>query len=82
MERDALARQTPDEQPPVRRPRGGARRGAGRPRLLQEPRDTTIRVEAEDIAVLRHLGNGNASAGVRRLIADARANNGGIAKEA
>jgi hypothetical protein len=44
--------------------------GAGRPRLSASPTvRLTVTLSAEDAARLRHLGGGNASAGVRRLLA-------------
>jgi hypothetical protein len=56
------------------RSHGGKREGAGRPPLgpakLQR---VDVRLSGDDIAYLRALGNGNLSAGVRRLVAEWRA---------
>jgi hypothetical protein len=48
---------------------GGQRPGAGRPRLDAEPLvRVTVTVPAALAARLKELGDGNASAGVRRLL--------------
>jgi hypothetical protein len=48
---------------------GGPRPGAGRPPTGTALRSLTVRLTPEQIERLRELGDGNASAGVRRLLA-------------
>lgn len=47
--------------------RGGRRPGAGRPPSLNPLRDHHIRLTMEQVAAIRAFGNGNLSAGVRRM---------------
>lgn len=57
-------------------PRGGARRGAGRkaPDRPNEPLLTySLTLRWSDVGVLNHLGRGNLSLGLRRLIDQRRA---------
>jgi hypothetical protein len=50
--------------------RGGQRDGAGRPRIGAEAEQhVSISLASDQIAQLRRLGGGNASAGIRRLVA-------------
>jgi hypothetical protein len=54
-------------------PRGGPRPGSGRKRLAADgalTRPVTVWLTPQQAARLRELGGGNASAGVRRLLAE------------
>lgn len=54
-------------------PRGGQRKGAGRPRLTPDGLVShNVTLSAEDWAVVETLGNGNRSAGMRSLVEMAR----------
>lgn len=56
-------------------PAAGKRaKGAGRKPLGAAPMQRVdLRVSADDLTYLRRVGNGNAGAGVRRLVAQAQA---------
>lgn len=54
---------------PLPRGWGGRRAGAGRPRALRRLRTLSVRLLDEDVARLKAVGDGNASQGVRRLLA-------------
>lgn len=49
--------------------RGGARKGAGRPRILKEGEDTnpSLNLEERHYQAFKKAGGGNASAGARKL---------------
>jgi len=53
---------------------GGKRAGAGRPALTEgeKVRAITVTLSERDIAFLERIGDGNRSAGIRRLIEAAR----------
>ena len=56
---------------------GGAREGAGRPRVSDEPmEDVTVYLPASYVEDLRRLGDGNVSAAVRQLVETWRAQAG------
>ena len=56
--------------PSTERPgRGGSRPGAGRPPSPNPLRTLSVRLTPAQIDRLRELGDGNASAGIRRLLA-------------
>ena len=56
--------------------KGGARKGAGRPRLMAEPRRLTIKLDGHEVEWLLNwaMDNGlsGVSAAVRQLISDRR----------
>jgi hypothetical protein len=51
-----------------RRGRGGPGRGQGRKRSPNPLKSLTVRLPSEQIELLRKIGGGNASEGVRRLL--------------
>jgi len=48
--------------------RGGARKGAGRPRIPGDTRPTNLKLSIETIEMARRIGNGIVSAGVARAV--------------
>lgn len=50
------------------KPRGGRRPGSGRPPVQDRKQSITVTLSVSDIATLRRLGDGNVSAGIRRLV--------------
>jgi hypothetical protein len=60
-----------------RRPRGGRRRGAGRPPTYTEPLlRTTVRLPHSYVRQLAAFGRGNLSDGIRLLVESARTDTG------
>ena len=49
--------------------RGGARRGAGRPRMAEDQKRRQVYLSDQMVELARKLGRGNISEGIRRALA-------------